>query len=176
MSIWVTLTEEQIAEADRVGAAFHAARVKARSVHKNNRALNYAFDLEGHKAAARCELAAHIGLQTRSWNNEPLLNLPSRKQADLDGFIDVKQRKQSWRDLLIQFDDPAEFAYVSVCSEQHPDYSIDGWCWGSAVNGRFRGELVPGRPCYVIPMAALIIRSPHELKEIVRQRQAEAAL
>lgn len=170
MAIWVTLTEQQIAEADRVGEARHRSRVASRSVHKNNRPRNNAADLLIDQSAARCELAAHIGLQTTNWHAE-IIGHMGEKGPDLDDFIDVKERKKAHHNLIVQLDDPSEWAYVSVCSEEHPDYSIDVWCWGSqAKQQKYRRELVPGRPAYVIHPCDLMMKSPHELKHLVATR------
>lgn len=171
MGIWVTLTPEQIELADKVGETRHDNRLRAGSVHVNNRPRNYAADRENHKSSARCELAAHIGLETEYWNSDEDI-VGKAKLPDLDHFIDVKERHFSRHNLIVQFNDPPDWAYVSVCSEQHPDYCIDAWCWGYEVqHQRYWRELVPGRPAYVVSPIATVIKNPRDLIRIAEQKR-----
>jgi hypothetical protein len=173
MAIWVTLTPEQIEWADKVGLFRHENRKRAGSIHRNNRPRNWDIDLENDKSAARCELAGHIGLETSYWNDYQDI-VGKSKQPDLDHFIDVKERRFSRHRLIIQFTDPASWAYVSVCSEQHPDYCIDAWCWGYEVqHEKYRKALQPGRPAYVVEMIDPVIKNPRKLMEIIKQRALE---
>lgn len=171
MAIWVTLTPDQLAYADNVGLRRHNDCIANGAVNRNNRPRNIAVDLKNDQDAARCELAAHIGLETKHWLEFAKVGF-GPKRPDLDNFIDVKERKQSRHNLIIQYDDPADWAYLSVCSEQSPDFCIDAWCWGYEVqHQRFWGELVPGRPAYVISPIATVIKNPRQLMQLAKQKR-----
>ena len=169
MPIWVTLTPEQIARADEVGKKRQENRLRVGAVNRNNKPTNAVADLADHIFGARCELASHIGLETKSWLD--FAETLGRKRADLDGFIEVRGRKESRHNLIVQYTDPPEWAYVTVCAALHPDYSIDAWCWGWQVQqDKYKRSLVPGRPAYVISPADMMMKSAYELKQLVLTR------
>lgn len=115
----------------------------------------------------RCEAAGKVYFNPVTWHaykRSGIRNLP-----DLEAWIDVKGRSKHWHQLIVQKDDDPSWAYVLVCGQDHPVYSIVGWLWGEeAMQERFWDEKVPGRPAY---FAKGPLRDPAELLREVRRRQ-----
>lgn len=95
---------------------------------------------------------------------------------DLDDFIDVKGRPEHWHDLIVQPDDPDDWAYLLVRAHEHPKYHIVGWCWGREgktvriTDPRGLGGGLPG-PAHFVQETAPFMKSPGELFEEQRRRR-----
>jgi hypothetical protein len=175
--IFVTLDEEATACGVGVGTKRQEARIAAGSVHTNGRPRDDAADMLNHQTAACEELAGYIGLEAIFWNAVGDIR-GKPKQPDLDDIVDVKGRRQDRHRLIVKRDEPANWIYVSVCSERKPIYTIDGWCWGFEIKtGEFWStNLAAGRPAYACEMGATIMKDPRELKVLLAERRARPRL
>ena len=159
----ITLTEEQIRIADFVGKKRQDDAVRRGRPAKNKAPEDYYEALRIHVIGARCELAGKLCLDPVKWN--ALLD-DVRGVPDLSTFIDVKGRRLRHHSLIVQYDDPGEWAYLLVCSSNHPEYDIAGWLWGrEAKQEKNRKDPVGGRGAYFADGASL--RSVDELKALV---------
>jgi hypothetical protein len=161
--IWITLPDWVIEYADNVAALRQATAFF--NGRQNANGLTGSFDelLWFHRRGTRCEAVGKLYMNPIVWHAfaERITGLP-----DLGDFIDVKGRRLWRHKMLVQLDDEDNFAFLSVCSEQHPDYAICGWLWGhEAKNDKFRDDPVGGRPAYFVPQKEL--RDPEELRLII---------
>jgi hypothetical protein len=170
--IWVTLTAKETDAANRVGADRRLRAVQRGAAHNHGFNGTDAEALLIMQKGARCELAAHIGLKTNYWDTSPIPG-----GADLDGWIDVKERTAFFHFLNVPQNSTPDYAYVSVCSEKAPAYAIDGWCYGHEImygyNLRnWRADRPPmfglNATRYVAP-----IKTPQQLMAIVQRKLAK---
>jgi len=125
----------------------------------------YEADVERDVAAMMCEAAAMLFFSPCHWDIGDRPGL-----ADIEDFIDAKRGRTERHRLLMYLDGRLDWAYVLVCSVDHPNYWLRGWQWGERIKelGVVR-ELQPGRPCYVLEHEHL--RPMSELLREVRRRQ-----
>jgi hypothetical protein len=166
----ITLTPEIIEYADNIAALRQGtAFLKKRP---NTNGLIGSFDklLAIHRMGARCEAAGKLYFNPIRWHAfaERIKGLP-----DLGNFIDVKGRAREFHNLIVQKDDEDDFAFILVCAERHPDYTLCGWLWGfEAKRPEFWDDPAGGRPAFFVPPA--VLREPEELLAEVRRREALA--
>ena len=171
MRIWIRLTAKETDEANRVGLARHVRAEQGGWQHTNYQTGDPTLDLLVHQKAARCELAAHIGLKTNFWNTL------GTGLADLDDWIDVKERYWLNWDLKIALKCKPEFAYISVCSQRAPLYAIDGWCYGHEImlKKNLRSLRPDRKPMYMLDACRYVppIKTPQALMLIVKNGRAQ---
>ena len=161
--VTVTLTEEQITYCVKIARRRQESAERHARPGGNGGPVCGSAALDIHKMGVFGECAAYLWLKPIQWHRfqeSGLSTLP-----DLADFIDVKTRKFSWHQLIVQKADPDEWAYLLVNSERHPDYEIVGWLWGH--EAKARGTLrdpVGGREAFFVPERAL--RDPLLLKEL----------
>ena len=169
MRIWVTLTAKETDEANRVGLERRTRAIQRGAAHNHGFNGSPAEALLIMQKGARCELAGHIGLKTKYWDTSPVPG-----GADLDGWIDVKERTAFFHFLNVPLKSCPDYAYVSVCSEKAPDYAIDGWCYGYEI--MFAKNLNTWRddrpPMYGLNATKYVapIKTPQQLMEIIKRR------
>ena len=141
---------------------------------KNNAPIDspWAFAICRH--GVFCECAGWLYLRPCEWFQyaEEVAGL-----ADYEGWIDAKGIRQRHHHLLVQRDDPDDWAYLLIYSGDHPWYEIMGWCWGREAKtapvrdpiGQQGGD---PRPCHFVPQDAPFMKSPVLLYDELRQRQA----
>lgn len=169
MGSWFELAEDHLRFSDRLAARRQqAATTRNRPPHNGaptdpDRALAY------HRLGARTECAGYLYLKPVHWNTyvEHVHGV-----ADLEDWIDVKGCLRSHHSLIVQRDDPEDWAYLLVCASRHPIYEAVGWCWGREAKVEiFRSDPVGGRAAFFVPRDAPIIKPPHLLYDELRRRQ-----
>lgn len=176
MPIWITLTPEDIAEGEKAGSERHELRRRQGAQHQNNLERDDARDLPRDKRSATVEYAAHLALGTRYWDRFSRRTL-GPKQADLDFFIDVKDRTLDRFKLIIPLKADPNWVYLSVCSELWPTFCIKSWCWGKeGMLERFNQDPVgdrtgvPRRAYFVDPKDMSVMHDAPALIPIIRER------
>jgi len=162
-SIWITLGPQQIACADEIARKRQGAAVLRQRPAHNGAPVDYERALSINVSGARCEMAGWKWLRPIKWHAlaEDIGSLP-----DLGDFIDVKGISKSRHKLIVQKNDPPDWAYLLICSEQHPRYEIVGWLWGrEAQQERYWGDPAGGRPAFFVNGP---LRDCEELIELTR--------
>lgn len=165
----VLLSEKQIGFADQVALGRRTRREASGSLHKNGGPQgDYALSLRRDILGARTELAAKVYLDPVRWDTG---ERPGG--ADLEDWIDVKGVELGRHKLIVQRDAVDDWAYLLVNAEFHPTYEIIGWAWGREAK---KIPMSGPRPAHFIGRREVIFRSPQELFEEVRRRQAAQVL
>jgi hypothetical protein len=115
------------------------------------------------------ECAGYLYYKPCTWHHlrDSIYKLP-----DLDDFIDVKTREQKWHSLVVQKNDPKDWAYVLACGHEHPRYWLIGWCWGEeAQQEKYWADPAGGRPAYFVKPNDPILRPIPSLTPELRRRQ-----
>ena len=149
-----------------------AARNNRRPKNNAPTADRWAFAICRH--GVFCECAGWLYLRPCTWHAyaEEVHGLP-----DYENWIDAKGITQRHHHLLVQCDDPDDWAYLLIGSWDHPYYDILGWCWGREAKtapirdpiGECGGD---PRPCHFVPQDAPFMKSPVSLYDELRRRQA----
>ncbi len=164
-SVWRTLSIAQIEYADGIGYGRAKYSYDRDLKHTNNKPANSLEDrLKNDIPGARAEMAAFAWLRPTHWERGPLTK---PKKPDLAKFIDVKSVKSRNRRLIVQPGESPDFAFLLVCTAEHPDYEIRGWTWGREAKIQEYLEDVNrnGRPAFYVPNDKL--RPPWALYDIV---------
>lgn len=166
MRVYVTLTDEQVADCDDIG------RKRQDSAERNHRLGGNGGPVTGPRAlaigimGARGEGAAYhwLGLRLDQWHR--FSEIVVHGQPDLLDFIDVKTVERAGLRMIVQPDAPGDLAYLLVNAARHPVYEIQGWLWGwQAKIKRYWDDPVGGRAAYFVPVRDLY--PPAHLKRIV---------
>jgi len=164
MNISITLSKKDIAKADWVARRRHESSIERGYLPKNGapteKKAALAIDIRG----ARAEMAAALWLEPRNWEY-----LPDKVKgvADFDGWIDAKAIRKYNHRLIVKQDALVDWAYLAVCSEDHPTYNIMGWCYGYEAK-----QIEPTDPtghrdeAHFIELSNPMIKPPQLLKEI----------
>jgi hypothetical protein len=91
---------------------------------------------------AACMLYLSAVKPDLKWHFEPLDD--PRGQVDLDDFIDVKTGRLNHFRLVVQPNEPDEWAYVHATVEDFPCIWLHLWCWGREAKERDQ----KGKPLY----------------------------
>lgn len=158
-SAWLILDPDIIARCDALAHRRREAAILRGRPAKNNAAQSVGPDILG----TRCECAGWLYFWPKCHWHAWLEDV--RGKPDLDDFIDVKGRPESWNDLIVQTDDPKDWAYLYVGAWDHPKYHIVGWCWGwEAKTVKItdpRGDKGgPPGPAHFVPKNAPFMKSP----------------
>jgi len=168
---WLTLLPEDIELADRVAVRRQeAAEQRGRKGH-NGAASTGKNALALHVLGARTELAGKFYFHPKChWNDfrDKIYRLP-----DLEDWIDVKGVDKFGYRLIVQKNDPPEWAYLLIVAQRHPIYDVIGWCWGhEAQQKRFWDDPQrTDRPAYYVGHREDFIKAPHLLYDELRRRQ-----
>lgn len=124
-----------------------------------------------HEAGIYGECAGKLYLNPVKWNAYRAGT--NFREADLEDWIDIKTRSKDWHSLIVQADDPPEWAYVLACGHAHPRYCLIGWCYGKEVQKKeYWADPAGGRPAYFVKQTDPVLRPMQELYDEVRLRQA----
>jgi hypothetical protein len=171
--VWITLTPEQIAFADR-WAHVRQGNAEGADLNGHNNAPNdHDAALAMHVVGLRGEFPVVIHCKPVVWSYKAGVDAVGNRIADVEDFVDVKTRTKDWHSLIVQRDDPAHWAYPLVCASQHPRYCIVGFCWGhEAQQKEFWDDPAGGRAAYFIKRTNPIMKPIAELVVEIRKRQA----
>lgn len=150
------------------------AEAKHRAAH-NNAPTNHDDALALNIMGARCEAAAVLFFRPVLWH---ALKPRIHRLPDLDTFIDVKGVDKPTHKMIVQENDPPEWAYVLVDGHAHPRYEIVGWCWGHAAQNPIHWVAQSARirgAAYFINRFDGVIDDVDLLTPILRERQRRAA-
>lgn len=164
MAVTIRLENLHIDFADKLAVRRQDAADRRRRPAKNGAPTSRPRALAMHVLGTRTEAAGKLYLNPIAWNAfvEDVRDVP-----DLGDFIDVKGRSKSWHNLIVQEDDPANWAYLLVDASKHPIYSVIGWCWGhEAKQKKFWNDPAGGRAAYFVDDRR-ILRPPTDLFAIV---------
>lgn len=176
-SVTITLSTEDIAEADAAGTMRFMISKEMRLEPGNNGPRDDATSLEIDIQGARGEVAWRNYLAPVQWKRFLTADeLRSGKSfADLEDWIDVKTRQQSHHSLIVQHKNPVDWAYPLACAALHPHYQLIGWCWGhEAKQAKYWWDPKGDRPAYFVPGYDPILRPPATLLAEVRRRRVPA--
>lgn len=166
---FVTLSEEQIAYADKIAQRRYDSAIQKNRQPHNGAPTDPGRALSITRVGTRGEAAGKVYLNPVKWNAyaETLGGL-----ADLEDWIDVKTVTRKTDRLIVQKDDDPTWAYLLIISAMHPTYEIVGWCWGyEAQKDRYWRDPVGGRAAYFVPQNDAIIKAPRALWHEVRDHQ-----
>jgi hypothetical protein len=169
----IVLEREHIKFADWVALRRMEEAIEQDREPGNGAPTDYNTALKFDVLGARCEAAAKIYLNPVKWN---YLAKKISGLADLEDWIDVKGRSESWQDLMVQRNCKPNWAYLLVRGHDHPSYEIVGWCWGYEAMETPVTDPAKGRPARFISEKAPIIKPPKSLFAEVRDRQRLDAL
>ena len=172
--VWITLAPEQIEFSDKWAHARQNNAVAADLAPHNNAPVEPDAATALHVLGLRGECAGYIYLKPVKWHLFKPGRLAMEEQLpDLEDWIDMKARTKSWHSLIVQRDDPPDWAYVLVCAHEHPRYCLIGWCYGhEAQQQQHWDDPAGGRPAYFIKQDNPILRPVADLLREVRKRQA----
>jgi hypothetical protein len=166
---WLVLEKEDWEEADKISNERHELAIRLNRPPRNRAPQS----VVPHRIGTRCEIAGWLYLRPILWQGRAVVvditKLPDYAVGDL--FINCKGRSQSWYDLIVQWDDPPEWAYLLVRGHDHPRYEISGWCWGHEAQTRPITDPAGDRPAHFIKQDDPIIKPPYTLLDEVRKRQ-----
>ena len=171
---WIRLEQVHIDYGNALGLRRQNERELSGAKPSNNAPSDREWSLRKHKLGALCECAQYLYLRPCYWNRFDVTS------ADFEGFIEVKGRPEPWHELMIQCprDKPKKLvrthAYQLVLAYDHPNYCIHGWAWGHEIENYPVQEIERDRPAMYINQSDPILKSPDELREIMRERQALA--
>lgn len=74
--------------------------------------------------------------------------------ADIEDWIDAKATRYTRHSLMLQRNDPPQWAYILACCEQFPRIALMGWCWGHEARSFPISDPVGGRPAHFVPPRA----------------------
>ena len=168
------LLPDDIADCESIALRRHESGIRNNRPPKNGAPTDPRFMLEMHQHSVPCECAGWLYLRPCKWQRyaEEIHGL-----ADLEDWIDVKGIKKLNNKLIVQCDDPDDWAYLLIGSWDHPWYDILGWCWGREAKTvpitDPRGELGgPSGPAHFVAQDAPFMKSPVLLYDELRRRQA----
>jgi hypothetical protein len=162
----ITLEPKHIDFADNnVARRRQAAAVERNRQAHNGAPIDPAAALGIHILGARCECAGYLWFKLNGislhWHTfaQEVGGLP-----DLGDFVDVKGCRKGWHKLIVQQDDPDDWAYLLVLGHDHPRYQMAGWMWGwEAKQERYWSDPAGDRPAFFIkqgllrPLAELLV-------------------
>ena len=168
------MPDEEIAYCEDLSLRRHESAARNNRQPKNNAPKDprKAFAICRH--GVFCECAGWLYLAPCKWHRyaEMVYGLP-----DYEDWIDTKGITKLHHKLIIQVDDPDDWAYLLIGSWDHPWYDILGWCWGREAKTvpitDPRGELGgPSGPAHFAAQDAPFMKSPVTLYDELRRRQA----
>ncbi len=126
-----------------------------------------------HVRGAYGEAAGMLCLLPRKWNLFQYTGL--HDLPDYDDWVDMKTAERRYRTthLIVQQDDPIEWAYCLCFPDPHPIYELAGWCYGyEAREHGTKGDLSgKGRDwTYNVPHNHKIIKPMEELRRLMHAR------
>src|SRR5262249_6362976 len=150
--IWITLLPPRLEWVHEVGEARNQNAIDEHRRPKNNAPTNPALARVLNHIGLPGECVGMIYLSPCTWNYFKRGDLTGLPDLSIDGIdIDVKTRQHAHHRLIVQLDDPLEWAYVLACRAQFPRMCLVGWCWGrDAQRPQYRGDPVGGRPAFGI--------------------------
>jgi hypothetical protein len=173
--VWITLDQEKLNFCDNIARKRQHNADDYHLAPMNNAPTEYNAALALHVLGVRCECAGYVYLKPIKWNTfVPGCTAMDERLADLDDWIDCKGRAELWHCLIVQHNDPDDWAYVLVCAHEHPRYCLIGWCYGHEAKRLKLSDPVGGRPAHFVDQCAPILRPVAELLREVRKRQAVA--
>lgn len=164
----------QIARADKTSIRSHISAMAKKRPPKNGAPNSLLASLRMHRVGTRTEMAGWLfccretGLDL-TWNEyaESLHGL-----ADIEDWIDVKGISNVNHRLILQKDDPDQWAYLLVSSHAHPRYEILGWVWGKmAKKSGITDPSKRGRPAYFVDRG--LLRPVEELVDGIKWRSRQ---
>jgi len=168
-TITIALGYDHVAFADKVGKARQRAAVLRDRPAHNGAPVDDLSAEAIHVLGARGECAVYRYLSPVKWNH---LRENVSGLADLEDWIDVKTRAKNWHSLIVQKDDPAEWAYILADASDHPYYRLVGWCWGyEAKRQEYWSDPVGNRAAYFVKPDNDVLKSVADLIPILRGRQ-----
>jgi len=159
------MTAAELAMCDRIARERQDLAIKGGRTMGNNGVRG----MEIERRGVRGEFAAKCFFDPVIWHSIERGDVSG--MADLDDFVDVKTQAQEWHNLIVQFDDHADWAYVAAWEKEPGVVKLTGWAWGWEVqHGKYKSDPVGGRAAYFVPENDL--RCLSELTPIIRHRQA----
>lgn len=153
MTVQVLLTDEQVwlAKSEAARRQSQNERIGVRGRNRAPETGAEAMRMHFLGCIGEVVVADYLGLRDHLFSDDR----PVRDSSDLPYGIEVKTRKRHGYDLLIQLDADPDKVYVLVTNEGYTAHIV-GWALGRDVmRPTWVRELVRGRPCYVVPQAAL---------------------
>ena len=168
------LLPDDIASCECLALRRHESGIRNNRPPKNGAPTDPRFMLQMHRDSVPCEYAGWLYLRPCKWHQyaEEIHGM-----ADYEDWIDCKGIKKRHHKLIVQRDDPDDWAYLLVYSGDHPWYEMVGWCWGYEAKTvpitDPRGERggLPG-PAHFVSPDAPFFKSPVSLYDELRRRQA----
>jgi hypothetical protein len=169
---WAELLPSDVEYADNFARLQHAFAEMVRLEPANNAPRDPKRALEFNIRGMRGEYAAFLYFRPCRWVH--YVGFPDGR-ADIEGFINVKERRQISDDLIVMPQQlKLDHAYLMVFGHEHPLYAIGPWCWGHEIKGHRIEERQKDRPAYFIHPTERIMKPPNLLFDLVRERQRAA--
>lgn len=147
----IKLEQNHIEYADHVGLRRREMAIDANRKAHNGAPVENMSALKLDITGARAECAFYVWIKPMVpdivWNaiRKRISGLP-----DFNDWIDVKARTKEWHSLIVQEDDPPDWAYPLVLTHLHPVYQIDGWLFGYEAKKFPITDPAGGRPAHFV--------------------------
>jgi hypothetical protein len=161
--VWITLIDKQLEFCREIAQARQDNALDERRAPRNHAHDGYSRALAMHMLGLLGEAAGMIYLSPCTWHHYKRGDL--RGLSDINDFIDVKTCEDVRHRMIVQDDDPLEWAYIFACAAEAPKICLVGWCWGrDAKVKKFWDDPGTSRPAYWVPRKAEILRPMSELR------------